>query len=77
LSRLTPVHWKTLKCIFEKAGFIYKKTEGSHHVFEKEGVKRPVIIPNYDEIGLDIIKSCMRTAGMSRDEYFKYLDECK
>ena len=53
------------------------KRQRGHLVFEKEGVKRPVIIPNYDEIGLDFIKSCMRTAGMSRDEYFKLLDECK
>lgn len=77
MPRLTPVSWKVLKCIFEKAGFVHKRTEGSHMVLEKEGVRRPVIIPTYDEVGLDIIKSCMRTASMSRDQYFKLLKDCK
>lgn len=46
-------------------------------VLEKDGVRRPIIIPKYDEIGLDIIKSCMRTADMSREEYFKLLEKCR
>ena len=40
----------------------------------RDGIPRPIIIPKYDEIGLDIIKSNMRSAGMSREEYLKYLN---
>jgi len=36
---------------------------------------RAVVIPEYDEIDADIIKNNMRTAGMSRDEYFRLLQE--
>jgi hypothetical protein len=32
-----------------------------------------VVIPEYDEIDIDIIKSNMRTVGMSREEYFALL----
>ena len=39
----------------------------------KPGVPRPVIIPKYDEVGLDIIKSNMRTAEMSRERFFELL----
>jgi len=74
LPRLTPVSWKTLKKIFEKAGFVENRTEGSHIVMVKDGISRPIIIPKYDEIGLDIIKSNMRSADMSREEYFRYLN---
>ncbi|MCC7201859.1 MAG: type II toxin-antitoxin system HicA family toxin [Nitrospirae bacterium] len=77
MPRLTPISWKILKCIFEEAGFVHNRTEGSHMVLEKDGVRRPIIIPKYDEIGLDIIKSCMRTADMSREEYFKLLEKCR
>lgn len=45
--------------------------------FVKPGVLRPVIIPKYREIGLDIIKSNMRTAGMSRDRYLELLKASK
>ena len=77
MSRLTPVHWKVLKCIFEEVGFIHNRTEGDHLVLIKEGVSRPIIIPKYDEIGLDIIKSNMRTAKMSREDYLRLLKKCK
>ncbi len=42
----------------------------------KPGVLRPVIIPKYDSVGLDIIKNNMRTAGLSRADYLKFLDQC-
>jgi hypothetical protein len=44
---------------------------------EKQGVARPLIIPRYDSVGLDIIKTLMRTAdNMSRDEFLERLDKC-
>jgi len=35
-----------------------------------------IVIPAYDEIGLDIIRSCMRTAGMTRERYLQLLEKC-
>ena len=49
------------------------RTEGDHHVFSKEGVSRPVVIPDYDEVPVFIIRNNLRTAGISRDEYFRLL----
>ncbi|MGO9091380.1 MAG: hypothetical protein ACLQGU_11990 [bacterium] len=37
------------------------------------GAKRVVVIPEYDDIDVDIIKSNMLTAGMTRDQYFELL----
>lgn len=76
MPRLTPIHWKRLECIFKKAGFLYSRTHGDHRVYIREGTIRPLIIPVYNEIDVEIIKSNMRTAGMSREEYFRYLAEC-
>ncbi len=53
----------------------YKRKKGSHHILTYPGAKRAVVIPEYDEIDLDIIKNNMRTVGMSREEYFRLLDE--
>jgi len=77
VSRLRAVQWKRLRCVFERDGFIFKKrTGGSHWVGEKPGVSRPIVIPEYDEVGVDIIKANMRTAGMSRDRFLQLLAEC-
>jgi len=77
VPRITPVDRKTLECVFKKAGFVFDRGKGDHRSYVKPGCLRPVVIPKYKEIDIDIIKSNMRTAGMSRDEYFKYLTECK
>jgi len=79
MPRLTPLHGKTLKCIFEKAAFIEdtsRKKGTSHIVLEKPGCLRPVIIPKYDQVGRDIITQNMKTAGLSRESFFKYLSKC-
>lgn len=75
MPRITPIDWKTLECIFVKDGFVFVR-EKLHRVYEKPGIHRPVIIPSYKEVDVDIIQSNMRTAGMSRKRYFDLLKEC-
>ena len=77
MPRITPVSWQTLECIFIKAGFSFTRQKGDHRTYTKKDVLRPVIIPTYKEIQLDIIQSNMRTAGMNRKNYFQFLAECK
>ena len=78
MPRITPVSWQILECIFLHDGWVFARQGGtSHRVYEKPGVARPVIIPTYSEILPDIITSNMRTAGMGRETYFRYLALCK
>ena len=74
MARLTATDWKTQLKIFEAYGCKYKRKKGSHHILTYPGSKRVVVIPEYDEIDVDIIKNNMRTVGMSRDEYFDLLE---
>jgi len=55
---------------------VFKKGKGSHWIGEKPGVARPIVIPEYAEIGLDIIRSNMRSAGMTRARYLELLAKC-
>jgi len=77
MPRITPIHWKTLECIFLKDGFSFERHHGDHRSYVKPGVSRPIVIPTYKEIDQDIIHSNMRTAGMTRDRYFELLKQCK
>jgi predicted RNA binding protein YcfA (HicA-like mRNA interferase family) len=76
MPRLTPQHWKKLECVFLSAGFVFVRQASSHRVYEKPGVLRPIIIPEYEEIDIEIIKRLIRTAGITRDKYFCLLGEC-
>jgi predicted RNA binding protein YcfA (HicA-like mRNA interferase family) len=59
----------------EKAGFKCVRIEGDHFVYVKSGSPRPVVIPDWDEVPVFIIKNNLRTAGLSRDDYFTLLDQ--
>ncbi|MBI5208133.1 MAG: type II toxin-antitoxin system HicA family toxin [Candidatus Firestonebacteria bacterium] len=61
--------------VFEKAGFKCVRIEGDHFVYTKPGVIRPVVIPNWKEVPVFIIKNNLRTAGITREEYFSLLEK--
>ncbi len=59
--------------MFVASGFKFVRQEGSHRSYVKEGVARPVVIPAYREVPVFIIRTNLKTAGLSRDEYFALL----
>jgi predicted RNA binding protein YcfA (HicA-like mRNA interferase family) len=74
VPRLTALPWGKLVCVFEQIGYTRAGQKGSHIKMERPGVARPLIIPRYDEVGKDIILTLIRTAPVSRDTFFKRLD---
>ena len=77
MPRITPLHWKVLECIFTLYGFVFIRQSASHRMYEKDGVLRPVVIPVYDAISPDITTGLLRTSGMTREDFFNLLAECK
>ena len=77
MPRFTPVDWRTLERLFMAAGFRFARQEGSHRSYVREGVARPIVIPTYSEVPVFIIRNNLRTAGLSRDEYFRLLDQVR
>jgi predicted RNA binding protein YcfA (HicA-like mRNA interferase family) len=77
MPRFTPEHWRTLEAVFVAAGFRFARQEGSHRSYLREGVARPVVIPVYREVSMFIIRNNLKTAGLSRDEYFRLLAQVK
>ena len=75
MPRITPIHWRQLEMVFLSAGFSFARQEGSHRCYVKPGISRPVVIPTYVEIPVAIIRNNLKTAGISRDEYFRLLNQ--
>ena len=76
MPRLRPLPWSKIVCVFEQLGYRKAGQKGSHIKLEKPGVARPLIVPRYDAVGLDIIHSLIRTAGISRDAFLALLNNC-
>jgi predicted RNA binding protein YcfA (HicA-like mRNA interferase family) len=68
MPKITPLPASKLRKIFEKAGFRCERIEGDHHVYIKEGIARPIVIPNWPEVPVFIIKNNLRTAGIKRED---------
>jgi predicted RNA binding protein YcfA (HicA-like mRNA interferase family) len=73
MPRITPFYWRDLEQVFVSAGFRFARQEGSHRSYVKAGILRPIVIPTYQEVPVSIIRNNLKTAGISRDEYFRLL----
>lgn len=73
MSSLKPVHYRKLVKVFEKSGFVLDRQEGDHLIYIKYGIKRPIVIPMYKEVPVFIIKNNLRSAEMSRADFFRLL----
>ncbi len=77
MPRFTPVDWRTLERVFLAVGFRFARQEGSHPSYVRDGVLRPVVIPAYAEVPVFIIRNNLKTAGLSRDDYFRLLEQAR
>jgi len=75
MPKIVPIPASRLRKVFEKAGFKCVRIEGDHFVYTKQGITRPVVIPDWKEVPVFIIKNNLRTAGITREEYFLLLKE--
>ncbi|MBI2099748.1 MAG: type II toxin-antitoxin system HicA family toxin [Candidatus Vogelbacteria bacterium] len=73
MPKLSPVHYRKLVRVFERKGFTLDRTEGDHLIYIKVGIKRPVVIPKYPAVPVFIIGNNLKTANISRSEYFRLL----
>jgi predicted RNA binding protein YcfA (HicA-like mRNA interferase family) len=62
--------------VFGKLGYRMAGQKGSHIKLEKAGTARPLIVPRYDEVGIDIIQNLIRTAGINREAFLELLELC-
>ena len=46
MPKIAPIPASRLRKIFEKDGFKCVRIEGDHYVFTKQGIIRPIVIPN-------------------------------
>ena len=74
MPSIRPVNYSSLVAVFQKDGFVFDRQAGDHLIYIKPGVKRPLVIPTYRAVPVFIIKNLLRTAGMSRERYFKLLE---
>ena len=59
--------------MFLVVGFVFVRQVGSHRSYTRPGTIRPVVIPVHEEVPVAVIKSNLKIAELTRDEYLRLL----
>ncbi len=57
----------------EKAGFYFKRQEGSHIILRRDDPFTQVVVPRHKELDRGTLRAIIRQAGLSVDEFVKLL----
>lgn len=52
-----------------KAGFYYKRQEGSHVILRRDDPFAQVVVPDHKELDRGTLRAIIRQAGLSVDEF--------
>jgi len=73
MPKISPIHWKKFEKFLRFIGCTYKRTRGDHLIYERSGLKRPVVFPKDTEIPVFVIRNNLRVLGISVEEYAEIL----
>jgi predicted RNA binding protein YcfA (HicA-like mRNA interferase family) len=68
---LPVISGKDVVKILCKNGFIVRRQTGSHIIIKRE--KRQVVVPNHDELDRGTLRSIIKQAGLTVDEFLELL----
>mgnify|MGYP001614302551 CR=1 FL=1 len=75
MARITPISWREFEKFLLFLGCKFKHQRGSHRVYTRTRLKRPIIVPVYDEIPIFIVRNNLRLLSMSVEEYLEILKQ--
>lgn len=73
MSKLPVVSGRESVKALSKADFYFKRQEGSHIILRRDTPFAQVVIPDHKELDRGTIRSIVRMAGLSIDEFVKLL----
>ena len=74
MDQLGQITWKKFEKFLLFVGCKFKRQKGSHRVYTRGGLKRPVIVPARD-LSVFIIRNNLRTLNITPEEYLKILEQ--
>ena len=75
MARITPISWREFEKFLLFLGCKFKHQRGSHRVYTRTGLKRPIIVPAYEEIPIFIVRNNLRLLSISVEEYLEILKQ--
>lgn len=76
---ITPVQWQKFEKFLLECGCIFVHQKGSHRVYTRPDLLRPIIVPVH--VGTDlppfVIRNNLRTLGCNEEAYMTFMQKTK
>ncbi|MBU1126968.1 MAG: type II toxin-antitoxin system HicA family toxin [Patescibacteria group bacterium] len=73
MNKLAPVKRKKFEKFLNYAGCHLKRQKGDHLIYDRVGLRRPVVITTDSEVPIFIIRSNLRSLNIPIKEYLKIM----
>ena len=73
MGRIVPIPWKQFERFLLRVECVLIRQEGSHRVYWKNDLKRPIILPTYKKLPIFIIKNNLKLLNMTNEQYLNIL----
>lgn len=73
MSGLPRISGRECARALEKAGFYFKRQHGSHIILRRDDPFAQAVVPDHKEIDRGTLRSIIRQAGLSVDEFVNLL----
>ena len=75
MSHLSPIHYKKFDKFLKYVGCKFIRQKGDHRIYQRAGLKRPIVVPADKDIPVFIIRNNLRILSINTEEYLKILNE--
>ncbi len=75
MPHLTPIHYGKFCKFLEYIGCEFKRKKGSHLIYTRHDLSRPIVIPEHKHLSLIVITGNLKTLGISKEKYLKLLEK--
>ena len=75
MSHLTPINWKIFERFLLFVGCRLVRTKGDHRIYERVGLRRPLVIKIVKDLPIFIIRNNIRELGIEPEEYLEILKQ--
>jgi len=75
VPHLTPIDYKTFHKFLIYIGCTFIRKHGSHCIYTRSDLKRPIVVPERKEIPTFVILNNLRLLNIPKEKYLKILEE--
>lgn len=75
MAKITPIKRSKFETFLRLIGCTLKRIKGDHLIYVRPGLQRPVVITADREVPVFIIRTNLRTLGLSTEEYINIIEQ--